>query len=94
MGAIRDSFEVSLDAAIELDVVDTEQHAALIAAARATADVLDSADSPRASMLGAFLNYCKALGISPTQGNQQPQVVGSGKVARIRSSSRANLRVV
>ena len=94
VGAIRDSFETSLDAAIELDVIEPDKHAAIIAAARLTADALDAAEEPRASMLGTYLNYCKALGISPTQASQQAQVVGSGKVARMRAHSRASLRAV
>ena len=92
MGAIRDSFETSLAAAIELDVVEPDKHAAIIAGARACADLLD-ADTPKASMLSTYLTYCKTLGIAPTQ-QAEPAVVGSGRVAKMRAHSRAQLRAV
>lgn len=92
MGAVRDSFETSLAAAIELDVVEPDKHAAVIAAARICADQLDS-DSTRASMLSTYLTYCKTLGIVPAQ-RTEPAVVGSGRVARLRAHSKATLRAV
>lgn len=92
MGAMRESFETSLAAAIELDVVEPDKHAAVIAAARACADLLD-ADTPRASMLSTYLTYCKTLGIVPTQ-KSEPAVVGAGRVAKMRAHSRAGLRAV
>ena len=93
MGAIRDSFETSLAAAIELDVVEPDKHAAIIAAARACADILDS-DTPRASMLSTYLTYCKSLGIAPSTAKAEVQVVGSGRLAKLRAGSRVNLRAV
>ena len=92
MGPVRESFETSLAAAIELDVVEPDKHAAIIAAARICADQLD-ADTPRASMLSTYLTYCKALGIAPAQ-QAEPQVVGAGRVAKLRAHSRAGLRAV
>lgn len=92
MGTIRAAFEESLAAAIELDVVETDKHAAIIAAARVCADALD-ADEPRASMLSTYLTYCKALGIVPAQ-QHEVQVVGTGRVAKLRAHSRAQLRAV
>lgn len=92
MGPVRESFETSLAAAIELDVVEPDKHAAIIAAARICADQLD-ADTPRASMLSTYLTYCKALGIAPSQ-QAEPQVVGAGRVAKLRAHSRAGLRAV
>lgn len=92
MAGVRESFETSLEAAIELDVVEPDKHAAIIAAARLCADALD-ADEPRASMLGTYLSYCKALGIAPSQ-QAEPQVVGSGRVAKMRAHTRAKLRAV
>ena len=92
MGAIRDSFETSLAAAIELDVVEPDKHAAIIAGARACADLLD-ADTPKASMLSTYLTYCKTLGIVPTQ-QAEPAVVGAGRVAKMRAHSRASLKAV
>jgi len=89
---MRESFETSLAAAIELDVVEEDKHAALIAAARLCADALD-ADEPKASMLSTFLTYCKALGITPTQ-QTAPAVVGSGRVAKMRAHSRASLKAI
>ena len=89
---MRESFETSLAAAIELDVVEEDKHAAIIEAARLCADALD-ADEPKASMLSTFLTYCKALGIVPTQ-QAEPAVVGSGRVAKMRAHSRASLRAV
>ncbi len=93
MGAIRDSLEVSLSAAIELDTLDADEHAAVIAGARATADLID-ADEPKASLLTAYLNYCKALGIVPTAAQTQQPVIGAGKIASMRAGSRARLRAV
>lgn len=92
MGNVRESFETSLAAAIELDVVEPDKHAGIIAAARLCADALD-ADEPRASMLGTYLTYCKALGFVPEQ-QHEVQVVGTGRVARLRSHSRAHLKAV
>jgi hypothetical protein len=92
MGAIRDSFETSLAAAIELDVVEPDKHAAVIAGARACADLLD-ADTPKASLLSTYLTYCKTLGIAPAQ-QSEPQVVGAGRVAKMRAHSRASLRAI
>ena len=92
MGAIRDSFETSLAAAIELDVVEPDKHAAVIAGARACADLLD-ADTPKASLLSTYLTYCKTLGIAPAQ-QPEPQVVGAGRVAKMRAHSRASLRAI
>lgn len=85
MGAMRDSLEVSLGAAIELDVVEPDKHAALIAAARVCADEIDAGEL-KASLLTAFLSYCKALGIAPSQ-QQRVQVVGTGRVAKMRAHS-------
>ena len=87
MGGMRESLEVSISAAIELDYLDPDEHAAIIEGARAAADALDS-DNATASMLGTYLNYCKALGIAPTD-REQPQVVGSGRIAEMRMASRA-----
>lgn len=92
MGAIRDSLETSLAAAIELDVVEPDKHAAVIAGARACADLLD-ADTPKASLLSTYLTYCKTLGIAPAQ-QSEPQVVGAGRVAKMRAHSRASLRAI
>ena len=92
MGTMRESFETSLAAAIELDVVEIDKHAAVIAAARLCADALD-ADEPKASMLSTFLTYCKTLGITPVQ-QSEPAVVGSGRVAKMRAHSRASMRAV
>lgn len=92
MGAMRDSFEASLSAAIELDVLEPDKHAAVIAAARLCADALDM-DEPKASMLSTYLSYCKALGIVPAQ-QAEPTVVGSGRVAKMRAHSKARLRAV
>lgn len=93
MGAMRDSFETSLEAAIELDVVEPDKHAAIIAAARACADLLD-ASTPKASLLSTYLNYCKTLGIAPARAQAEPNVVGAGRVAKMRAHSRATLRAV
>ena len=93
MGAIRDSFETSLEAAIELDVVEPDKHAALIAAARLCADALDE-DVPTASMLSTYLTYCKALGIAPSTAKAEVQVVGTGRLAKLRSTSRVSMRAV
>lgn len=93
MGAIRDSFEQSIEAAIALDVVEPDKHAAIIAGARACADALDS-EPPRASMLSTYLTYCKTLGITPTTAKAEVQVVGSGRLAKLRAGSRVNLRAV
>lgn len=87
MGSMRESLETSIAAAIELEVLDPDEHAAVIEGARAAADALD-ADNATASMLGTYLNYCKALGIAPTE-REQPQVIGSGRIASLRASSRA-----
>ena len=92
MGTVRESFEASIAAAIELDVVEEDKHAGIIAAARLCADALDM-DEPRASMLSTYLTYCKALGIVPEQ-QHEAQVVGTGRVAKLRSHSRAKLRAV
>ena len=51
MGDMRESLEVSIAAAIELDYLDPDEHAAIIEGARAAADALDS-DNATASMLG------------------------------------------
>lgn len=93
MGAIRDSFETSLEASIELDQVEPDKHAAVIAAARMCADALDE-DVPKAAMLSAYLTYCKALGIVPATAKAEVQVVGTGRLAKLRASSRVNLRAV
>ena len=92
MGAIRDSLEVSLAAAIELDVVEPDKHAAVIAGARAFADLID-ADEPKASTLSTYLTYCKTLGLVPAQATE-PQVIGAGRVAKMRAHSRAALKAV
>lgn len=89
---MRESFEESLAAAIELDVIEEDKHAAIIAAARACADQLD-ADVPRANMLATYLTYCKALGFVPAQ-QHEVQVVGTGRLAKLRSRSHAKLRAV
>lgn len=93
LGEIRESFETSIGAAIELDTVDVNAHAAIIAAARAAADALDAGDAT-ASMLGTYLNYCKTLGIVPERTERGEAVVGSGRVAGMRAKSRARLRAV
>ena len=92
MGPVRESLEVSLAAAVELDVVEPDKHAAVIAGARSCADLIDAGE-PRASTLSAYLSYCKALGLVPAQ-QPEPQVVGAGRVARMRAHSRAAMRAV
>lgn len=89
---MRDAFEESLAAAIELDVVEEDKHAALIAAARLCADMLDT-EPPKAATLSTYLTYCKALGFVPAQ-QQEIKVVGSGRLAKVRASSRAHLKAV
>ena len=44
-------------------------------------------------MLSTYLTYCKALGIAPSQ-QAEPQVVGAGRVAKLRAHSRAGLRAI
>lgn len=93
MGAIRDSLETSLAAAVELDVIEPDKHAAVIAGARACADALDG-DDPKASLLSTYLNYCKTLGIAPSRPEQEQPVTGAGRVAKMRAHSVARLRAV
>lgn len=93
MGAVRDSFETSLEAAIELDQIEPDKHAAIIAAARMCADALD-ADEPKASMLSTYLTYCKALGICPATAKAEVQIVGAGRLAKLRANSRVKMRAV
>lgn len=93
MGPFRKSLEVSLEAAIQLDQLDEDKHAAIIEAARSLADILDLGN-PNASAYSTYLNYCKALGVVPTQQGQQGAVVGAGNVAKFRANSRARLRAV
>lgn len=94
MGPFRESLEVSLEAAIQLDQLDEDRHAAIISAARALASQLDATEEPRASAFATYLTYCKTLGIVPLQQSQTSVVVGAGKVAKIRAHSRAGLRAV
>ena len=89
----QDSLETSIEAAIQLDRLDEDQHAAIIAAARALAYMLDLGNA-NASAFSTYLNYCKALGVVPVQQKQQGAVVGAGTVAKFRANSRARLRVV
>jgi hypothetical protein len=44
-------------------------------------------------MLSTYLTYCKALGIVPAQ-QHEVQVVGTGRVAKLRAHSRAQLKAV
>ena len=94
MGAMRDSLETSLSVAVELETVDLKEHAALIAGARAVADTLDLPGEVRASMLSTYLNYCKSLGIVPTPSQAEQPVIGSGRLASLRSKSKTGLRAV
>lgn len=97
MGAIREALETSLDAALELGVLDEDEHAAVIEGARKAANALDEmrgTERGYASVLSSYLNFCKALGIVPTAKKQQPLIVGDGKLAKMRAGSRASLRAV
>ena len=97
MGALSDSLEVSLSAAFELGTVDEEEHAGVIAGARAAASALDLMEGTErgyASVLSSYLNFCKALGIVPSARQQAATVVGDGRLARMRAKSRAGLRAV
>lgn len=94
MGGLRDALEVSLEAAFDLGTLDEDRHAATVEAARAVADLIDASPEPTASMMGAYLNYCKALAIVPQAQQQQVTVVGTGRVASMRAKSRANLKAV
>ena len=92
-----DSLELSLSAAFELGTVDEDEHAAVIAGARAAANALDAmhgAERGYASMLSSYLNFCKALGIVPTTKQTQTAIVGDGRLARMRAKSRAGLKAV
>lgn len=94
---MRDSLETSLDAAFELGTVDEDEHAAVIAGARAAANALDAmhgVERGYASVLSSYLNFCKALGIVPTTKQTQTAIVGDGRVAKLRAQSRAKLRAV
>ena len=92
MGPMREALEASLSVAIELENINPVEHAALIAGARIAANALDS-DDATASMLGTYLNYCKSLGVVPNVKKEQA-VVGGGRLAKMRSRSRAGLRAV
>lgn len=97
MGRMRDSLEMSLAAALELELLDRDAHAAVIEGARSAANALDAMDGGErgyASTLSSYLNFCKALGIVPTAQQQPTQVVGDGKLAKMRAKSRAGLRAV
>lgn len=97
MSGMLDSLEVSLSAAFELGTVDEDEHAAVIAGARAAASALDlmlGTERGYASVLSSYLNFCKALGIVPTTRQQQASVVGDGRLARMRAKSRVGLKAV
>ena len=97
MAGIAESLERSLSVAVELGNIDVDEHAGTIAGARAAAAALDAIDPGErgyASMLSSYLNYCKALGIVPNAVRQSQQVVGDGRLASMRSTSRARLRAV
>lgn len=92
---MRQALETSLGAAFELGTCDEVEHAALIEGARRSADELDLLpERGMASLLSAYLNYCKALGIVPAAQQQPAQVVGDGRLAKLRARSRAGLRAV
>lgn len=90
----RSSLDTSIEAAIQLDLLDEDKHAAVIQAAQHLADALDITESPTASAMSTYLNYCKALGVVPEQRSNANPVVGSGRVAKLRAGSRAKLRAV
>ena len=95
MGPMREALEASLTAAFELGVCDEEEHAAVIEGARRTAEELDLLpERGVASLLSAYLNYCKALGLVPAAQQPQAQVVGDGRLAKMRAKSRAGLKAV
>ena len=97
MGRMRDSLEMSLTAALDLGILDRDAHAAVIEGARSAANALDEMDGGErgyASTLSSYLNFCKALGIVPAFQQQPAQVVGEGRLAKMRAQSRAGLRAV
>lgn len=97
MGRMRDSLEMSLTTALELGILDRDAHAAVIEGARAAATALDAMDGGErgyATTLSSYLNFCKALGIVPSSQQQPAQVVGDGRLARMRAKSRAGLKAV
>ena len=97
MGRMRDSLEMSLTAALDLGILDRDAHAAVIEGARSAANALDAmggGERGYASTLSSYLNFCKALGIVPATQPQQAQVVGEGRLAKMRAQSRTGLRAV
>ena len=94
---MRDSLERSLRAAFELGTIDEDEHAAVVEGARAASEALDASHPSErgyASLLSSYLNYCKALGVVPAAQHQPTQVVGDGRLAKMRAKSRVGLRAV
>ena len=90
----RTSLDTSIEAAIQLDLLDEDKHAAVIHAAESLADQLDLTEVHTAQAMSTYLNYCKALGIVPAPQGSGNAVVGNGRVAKLRAGSRAKLRAV
>ncbi len=66
---MAESMRKVLDDAIAESMADgvlTKKHLPTIEAARICASMIDHADEPNASMLTTMLNYCRALGLAPT----------------------------
>jgi len=69
--SVEESFDKSVNAAIEAGILDAEAHGAAIEAARKLAQMMDGSEWPMVNgkldnvSPGVFLKYCAALGIVP-----------------------------
>ena len=90
MANMTDRLESDLAAAIEDGRIDEERHGTLMEAARRCAREIDENPAPKAALFTTMLNYCKALRLAPTDGDDERRrrAGGSGKLADFRARSR------
>lgn len=90
-GPVYRALNRSIDAAVKAGRIDRDAQAALIAAARKVARVMDSPDWPLVEggkfdnvSASTLLKYCDALGICPEPAEEKAKP-GGGGLARMRS---------
>lgn len=66
MAMMLEKLDAAIADAVAAGVLDERKHGVLIEGARVCAGTIDAAEVPTAALLTALLNYCRALGIVPT----------------------------
>ena len=98
MSDVSARLDAAIKSAIGDGILDERRHGPLIESARICARSIDSSEEPTAAMLTTMLNYCRTLGIAPTntdidrrrkpQGKTSPSKLEEARARRFMAAMR------